>query len=98
MNAQDSVLWSNFRDTFRAEIVTMYSSLRSSTWNYNTIANMFTKHQSKWPEAIFNEDAYMKYLYPVNHAVTRNPNQPDETAPDAYLTTTEYLKMLQGSK
>ena len=98
MNAQDSVLWSNFRDTFRAEIVAMYSTLRSTTWNYNTVANMFTEHQSKWPEAIFNEDAYMKYLYPVDHAVVRNPNQPDETKPDAYMTTTEYLKMLQGSK
>lgn len=98
MNAQDSVLWSNFRDTFRAEIVSMYSTLRSTTWNYNTVANMFTQHQSKWPEAIFNEDAYMKYLYPVDHAVVRNPNQADETKPDAYMTTTEYLKMLQGSK
>lgn len=91
-NAQDSVLWSNFRDSFRPEIVAMYSSLRASTWSYRVIEEMYERHQAKWPEAIFNEDSYVKYLYPVDHAVTVDPITGD------YVKTTDYLTMLQGSK
>ena len=91
-NAQDSVLWSNFRDSFRPEIVSMYSSLRSSTWSYKVVEGMYENHQAKWPEAIFNEDAYIKYIYPVDHAVIVDP------ATGNYTKTTVYLTMLQGSK
>ena len=92
-NAQDSVLWSNFRDGFRPELVTMYRSLRTNgSWSYDVVKTMYEDHQSKWPEAIFNEDAYIKYIYPVDHAVT------EDESTHQLIKTTRYLTMLQGSK
>ena len=92
-NAQDSVLWSNFRDGFRPELVTMYRSLRTKgSWSYDVVKTMYEDHQSKWPEAIFNEDAYVKYIYPVDHAVT------EDESTHQLIKTTRYLTMLQGSK
>lgn len=40
-NAQDSVLWTNFRDAFRAEYVAMYRELRTGAWTYDVIENMY---------------------------------------------------------
>ncbi len=89
-NAQNSVLWVNTRDAFGAEIKAMYQQLRnvegSNKLSYETVEGRFEDHQSKWPEAIFNEDAYFKYIAPLT-----NPDagkQPDPT----------YLVMAQGSK
>ena len=68
---QKSVLWNNFRDAFPDEIREMYRSLRSlsdndpsheSPFSYYRVAKLFTDHQSVWPEALWNEDAYTKYL------------------------------------
>ena len=92
-NAQDSVLWSNVRDSCRSELVTMYRELRATgVWSYEVVQSMYENHQSKWCEAIFNEDAYIKYLYPLIEAVEINAdtNQP--------IRTDRYLTMLQGSK
>ena len=61
-NAQDSVLWCNLRDAFRSELMQMYRSLRTGKyWNYNEIERRFEAHQAIWPEAIFNEDSYLKW-------------------------------------
>ena len=92
-NAQDSVLWSNVRDSCRSELVAMYRNLRASgAWSYEAVETMYENHQSKWCEAIFNEDAYIKYLYPLVEAVTVD----EETG--RLIRTDRYLTMLQGSK
>ncbi len=86
-NGQGSVLWNNVRDAFPAEIVTMYQQIRSGgAMSYDVVEGRFASHQSKWPEAIFNEDAQFKYLDPL-------------VRPDSgKLPTDVYLPMLQGSK
>lgn len=81
-NGQQSVLWSNLRDTFGPELRQMYQMLRSQgILSYDVVERMFEDHQAKWPEAIFNEDAWYKYLAPLEE---------DNNA--------SYLSMLQGSK
>lgn len=65
-NGQQSVLWKNLRAAFSDEIATMYKELRSTgALSYDKVEQMFEEHQAKWPEAIFNEDAYYKYLQPL---------------------------------
>ena len=92
-NAQDSVLWNNVRDAFKPELIVMYRNLRSTgVWSYNAVETMYEEHQAKWPEAVFNEDAYIKYLVPLVEPVTVD----DETG--QLIRTDRYLTMLQGSK
>lgn len=91
-NAQDSVLWSNFRDAYRAEITNMYRSLRAGTWNYNNIEGRLEAHQAKWSEAIYNEDQFVKHIYPLINPVTVD----EETG--QLIRTDRYLTMSQGSK
>lgn len=92
-NAQDSALWCNVRDSYRSDIIEMYRSLRSGGgWSYETVRDRFTQHQSKWPEAVFNEDAYVKYLTPLLENVTFD----EDTG--QWIKTDRYLTMLQGSK
>ena len=65
-NGQNSVLWKNLRQTRSAEITKMYQDMRTAgTLNYDSIIGKFEAHQSKWPEAIFNEDMYRKCLEPL---------------------------------
>ena len=65
-NGQNSVLWINVRAAFYNELASMYSNLRSSgALSYNLIESMFEAHQNKWAEAIFNEDAWFKYIDPL---------------------------------
>lgn len=65
-NGQDSVLWNNLRDAFPEELKEMYQNLRSDGGlSYEDTERRFEEHQAKWPEAIFNEDAYYKYLAPL---------------------------------
>lgn len=65
-NGQDSVLWRNLRATRFEQIKAMYQQLRSDgLLSYEDVNSRFEKHQAKWPEAIFNEDAYYKYLEPL---------------------------------
>ena len=62
-NGQDSVLWINIRDAFQARRFEMYDEMRrSDKFSYATIAAKMNNHQSIWPEAIWNEDAQVKYL------------------------------------
>ena len=65
-NGQGSVLWNNVRDAFADDIQAMYADLRGgSLFNYDTIITRFSEHQSVWPEVVWNEDAYEKYLEPL---------------------------------
>ena len=85
-NGQNSVLWNNVRDAYNPNITQMYESLRSAGLTYANVENRFEEHQSKWPEAVWIEDAIFKYIYPLT-----NPDAGKE--PSSY-----YLEMLQGSK
>lgn len=85
-NGQYSVLWCNLRDAFHAEIVRMYQTLRASLLSYGTVEQRYEDHQAKWPEAIWAEDAWFKYIDPL-------------IAPDpGKEATAVYLPMMQGSK
>ena len=65
-NGQQSVLWKNMRAAFFDEMKAMYQNLRSTgALSYEKVEQMFEEHQAKWPEAIFNEDAWFKYLAPL---------------------------------
>jgi hypothetical protein len=65
-NGQDSVLWNNVREAFKDELMAMYKELRSNNAiSYADTEARFENHQSKWSAAIFNEDAYYKYLEPL---------------------------------
>lgn len=65
-NGQNSVLWVNLRQAFFLQIRAMYQKLRSDgVLSYDVVEKAYEEHQSKWPEAIWNEDAYYKYLQPL---------------------------------
>ena len=65
-NGQQSVLWVNARAAFYEDIKAMYQKLRSNgTLSFAVTEQRFEEHQAKWPEAVFNEDAYFKYLQPL---------------------------------
>lgn len=71
-NAQDSTLWTNVRDAFATELAAMYVELRNTNneagetpFSYESVLKRFTDHQETWPEAVWNEDAYEKYLRPL---------------------------------
>jgi len=65
-NGQESVFWNNLRDTYGDEIKAMYQKLRSDkVLTYEIVEQMFEEHQKVWPEAIWNEDAWYKYLQPL---------------------------------
>jgi len=67
-NGQNSVFWSNLRKTYAEELKAMYQELRSkqnTEFSYEKVEERFEKHQAVWPEAIFNEDAWYKYLQPL---------------------------------
>ena len=65
-NGQQSVLWKNVRAAFFDDLKAMYQQLRSTgALSYEKAERMFEEHQAKWPEAIFNEDAWFKYLAPL---------------------------------
>lgn len=92
-NAQDSVLWNNVRDAFRAEITQMYQQLRTSgAWSASELIHRAQEHQGQWCEAIYNEDEYYKHLIPLIDPVTVD----EQTG--QLIRTDRYLTMLQGSK
>lgn len=65
-NGQNSVLWINLRQAFGSEIKAMYQKLRSDNkLSYAIVEKAFEEHQAVWSEAIWNEDAYYKYLQPL---------------------------------
>lgn len=65
-NGQNSVLWKNLRQTRYNEIMKLYQDMRNAgTLSYDSVIRRFEEHQSKWSEAIFNEDMYRKCLEPL---------------------------------
>lgn len=67
-NGQSSVLWCNIRDAFPDDLKALYGELRSnSIFNYSEVVNRWASHQATWPEAIWNEDAWEKYLEPLEN-------------------------------
>ena len=67
-NGQGSVLWQNVRDAFGEELGAMYQALRSGAqFNYAEVVRRYAAHQAVWPEAVWNEDAWEKYLEPLEH-------------------------------
>ena len=64
-NGRETVMWNNVRDAFPSELRSMYQSLRAEGLiSYEEVERRFETHQHTWPEAIFNEDAYFKYVKP----------------------------------
>ena len=84
-NGQSSVLWNNVRDAFSNELKAMYQSIRgnNSLFSYESLVEAFKEHQSVWPEALWNEDEYVKYISHYKEVLG---------------TQDDYLGMLQGSK
>ena len=65
-NGQNSVLWKNLRATRYDKIMAMYKGFRTNGQiSYDGVIGRFEEHQSKWPEAIFNEDMHRKCLEPL---------------------------------
>lgn len=65
-NGAASVMWNNLRKTFSNEINAAYTELRTGAlFNYDEIEKRYEDHQYMWPAAIFNEDAYYKYIKPL---------------------------------
>lgn len=65
-NGQNSVLWRNLRATRYDRAMEMYQGLRTTgKASYESAIGKFEAHQSKWPEAIFNEDMHIKCLEPL---------------------------------
>lgn len=70
-NGQQSVLWVNVRKAFPDELMEMYQTLRSNkVLSFADTERRFEEHQAKWPEAVFNEDSYFKYLAPLEESNT----------------------------
>lgn len=64
-NAAGNVFWRNVKDTLADEIAAEYKRLRTGEgFSYEAVSKRFDDHQSKWPVALFNEDAYRKYEEP----------------------------------
>lgn len=103
-NGQETVLWVNLRNEpkFYAMIEKMYQDLRSSGGlSYEAIEKRFEEHQSYWSASIFNQDAYYKYLEPLNILIATGSStivtNPDDT--EKYdKSEADYLPMCQGSK
>ena len=64
-NGADHRFWLAIQQLYQDELKTMYSNLRAGGFNYDFVKNRFDSHQSKWPEAVFNEDAQYKYIDPL---------------------------------
>lgn len=67
-NAQDSVLWNNFRVCFNKEIIDRYRQLRSldgeREFSFDAISTKMNTYQEAWAEIIWNLDQEIKYLQP----------------------------------
>jgi hypothetical protein len=62
-NCGSSALWANYAKVFKKDLSEMYNTLRSGKkFNYEYINNKMRAHQEVWPEAIWNEDEYNKYV------------------------------------
>ena len=70
-NGQGSVLWVNLRNGFWDKISAEYKRLRTTLGadgrpllSYEVVMDRILAHVNTWCEAIYNEDAYKKYVEP----------------------------------
>ena len=64
-NGYQTVMWNNVRRCFPKELESLYQSVRAEgIISYDEIERRFEEHQNTWNEAIYNEDAYFKYVKP----------------------------------
>ncbi|MBQ6835510.1 MAG: hypothetical protein IJO47_00495, partial [Clostridia bacterium] len=68
-NGQNSVFWKNIRETYWEEIKAEYQRLRTEIGadgypllSYEGTIGRYQRHQGKWPEAIYNEDGWIKSI------------------------------------
>lgn len=62
-NGQANVFWNNIRLGFGDRVESMYQGWRTNDQiSFEITKGLFDDHQSKWPEAIFNEDMYKKCI------------------------------------
>lgn len=80
---EDSVLWNNLQHEFFDEIMDMYNA-KMEAWNASRLITKFENYQAAWPEAIWNEDMFKKYIN--SYLNSQNRSQ------------TMYLGMLLGNK
>lgn len=62
-NGQQSSFFTNHRMAFAETFPAMYNKMRRNI-TYDEVEKRFEEHQSKWCEAIFNEDSYYKCIEP----------------------------------
>lgn len=92
-NGQDSVLWANVRDAYSSELAAMYRTLRSGRFfRYEVVKQRFLNHQDAWPERIWNEDSYIKYIVPFLGSSEEGMTE------DEKKERRDRLAMLQGDK
>lgn len=64
-NGYQTVMWNNVRRAFPKELESLYQTVRAAgIISYEEIERRFEEHQNTWNEAIYNEDAYFKYIKP----------------------------------
>lgn len=68
-NGQNSVFWKNLRSTYWEKIKAEYQRLRTEIGadgypllSYEGTIGRYQRHQGKWPEAIYNEDGWIKSI------------------------------------
>ena len=62
-NGAAHVFWTNIRLCFSDRVEALYQDWRvNGLISYEIMKEAFDEHQSKWPEAIFNEDMYKKCI------------------------------------
>lgn len=65
-NGEGHAFWAAVKEVWKDDIAKMYADLRASgALSFAKTRQMFDDHQSKWPEAIFNEDGQYKYIDPL---------------------------------
>ena len=61
--ANYSVLWSNIRRTCYNEIKTLYREMRSRTFNYNNLVDIYnTRLSDAWNATLTNQDVWYKFI------------------------------------
>lgn len=64
-----SVLWTNFMNTFGAEIKAMFGNLESAgRLDPDSLLPYFSNHQNTWPAALWNEDENWTYAPSVTNS------------------------------
>lgn len=88
----NSVLWTNLRSQFGAELKAAYQRLRAELTNAKMFAYFDTAQTDKFAERIYNEDAVQKYVNPKTLGV--------QVLEDGEVRTKtyDYVESMQGSR